>query len=265
MNAKTTKRKHHSLSAKNMGSELINTIPTVDLSPFFQSGDNESGKGKAKEIITHACRTYGFFRIFSHGVPITLSSIDLSKTFFHRPYEDKLKSCPVPESNAPLPAGYMRQPEISGNKNEYVLVFKPELGFNVYLAEPTEFRSTLDECFSQMSRTALLVERILTECMGVPPNFIKDYDEARNTDFMVALRYFAVTMGDESSGLAEHQDGSCISFVFQDDVGGLVVLTDGKWISAEPSDDSIVVNIGDILQVLTNNTFISATHRVLRK
>lgn len=98
------------------------------------------------------------------------------------------------------------------------------------------------------------MESILTDRMGLPPNFIKKYDEGRKTDIMVALRYFAAMMeeddaGNGTNGLAEHQDGSCISFIFQDDVGGLEVLRHRKWIQADPSEGSIVVNVGDIVQV----------------
>jgi isopenicillin N synthase-like dioxygenase len=91
------------------------------------------------------------------------------------------------------------------------------------------------------------------------------------------------------------QDSNCITFIFQDDVGGLEVLTDGHWVPAEPACGSIIVNIGDVIQVkpesrisnstqirngpvtkislffflqmqvLSNNKLKSARHRVVRK
>lgn len=84
--------------------------------------------------------------------------------------------------------------------------------------------------------------------MGLPPGFLKDYNSDRSFDFMVALRYFPATE-EENNGISEHEDGNCITFVFQDGVGGLEVLKDGEWVPAEPVDGSIIVNIGDVIQV----------------
>lgn len=247
-----------------MATEPSNTIPTVDLSPFFRDED-ESERKKAAETISLACQTYGFFRIVNHGMPTELmaQAIKLSKAFFELPDEEKLKLRPMPGSEAPVPVGYARQPDNSPDKNEYLLIFSPELEANLIPADPPEFRSVVEECFTRLSRMGSLIEEILNECMGLPPNFFKEYNKVRTSDFMAALRYFPATEA-ENNGLTEHQDGNCITFVFQDNVGGLEVLKDGEWISANPEEGSIIVNIGDIIQVLTNNKFKSAMHRVVR-
>lgn len=113
-------------------------IPTIDLSPFLR--DDVDSKKKAMEIITQACSEYGFFQIVNHGVSLDLfgRAIELSKIFFDLPDEEKNKS--NPSSNAPLPAGYNRQPLHSPDKNEYVLVFPPGSSVNVYPENPSEFR-----------------------------------------------------------------------------------------------------------------------------
>jgi isopenicillin N synthase-like dioxygenase len=116
-------------------------IPTVDLSPCFRE-DDEDGMKKAKEIIGQACSEYGFFQVVNHGVPLGLMTraIELSKTFFETlPNEEKLKC--VPNSGAPLPAGYNRQPDQSPDKNEYLLMFPPASNLNVYPQNPPHFRS----------------------------------------------------------------------------------------------------------------------------
>ncbi|XP_058099941.1 flavonol synthase/flavanone 3-hydroxylase-like [Magnolia sinica] len=246
------------------------TIPTVDLSPFFDKGDDEDGKKKATEIITRACTESGFFQIVNHGVPLELMAraIDLSKTFFQYPTDEKLKWKPGPD--APLPAGYNRQPEHSSDKNEYLLLFVPSAGsalasLNVYPEDPPEFRVVLEEICCQLSKTASIVESILNECMGLPENFLKEYNKDRSNDFMAALRYFPATAHGDDNGISEHEDGNCLTFVFQDDVGGLEVLKDGQWIPVTPTEGTIVVNVGDVIQVLSNGKLKSATHRVVRK
>ncbi|XP_010258385.1 PREDICTED: flavonol synthase/flavanone 3-hydroxylase-like [Nelumbo nucifera] len=240
-------------------------IPTVDLSPFHNEGD-EDGKNAVKQIIGEACSEYGFFQVVNHCVPLNLMNrvLELSRMFFEYPKEEKLKYGPGPGSGVPLPAGYNRQPEHSADKNEYLLMFPPGSGFNVYPNDPPEFREVLEEIFSHFAKMGLLLESILNECLGLPPNFLKEYNHDRSCDFMVALRYFPATET-ENNGLSEHEDGNCITFLFQDNVGGLEVLKDGKWIPVPPTEGTIVVNVGDVIQVLSNNKFKSSTHRVVRQ
>lgn len=115
------------------------SIPTVDLSPFF-SKDDEIGQKKVKDEITQACAEDGFFQVANHGVPQELLSqaMELSKTYFQYPEEEKLKS--RPNDGAPVPAGYSKQPEISPDKNEYILMYAPKSGCNVLPHDSPQFK-----------------------------------------------------------------------------------------------------------------------------
>ncbi|KAF7034935.1 hypothetical protein CFC21_045884 [Triticum aestivum] len=243
------------------------TLPVVDLAPFF-TGD-ESGMARATEAMREACHTLGFFRAVNHGMPAELMkrALELSAAFFALPDEEKAKVRPAEGSQAPLPAGHGRHPAHLVDRYEYVRVCHPRHELNLYFPdEPAGFREAMEECYAKLTELGLLIQDILNDCMGLPPGFLKEYNSDRGLDVMVALRYFSSSSREgEEIGLSEHEDGSCVSFVFQDGVGGLEVLKDGQWIAAEPADGSIVVNIGDVLRVLSNNTFRSATHRVVRK
>ncbi|XP_062116494.1 flavonol synthase/flavanone 3-hydroxylase-like [Humulus lupulus] len=243
---------------------MESTIPTIDLSPFFkEASTHEDEKKKAIETIRQACSEYGFFQISNHGVPLGLmgQALDLSKEYFGYTDEEKLKSSPG--SGAPLPAGYSKQPQHSLDKNEYFLMFPPHTDFNVYPPNPPHFRKVLEEIFMKLSAIGLLLESILNECLGLPPDFLKEYNDDRSWDFMAALRYFPATES-QNNGISEHEDGNCITFVFQDEVGGLEVFKDKEWIPVFPTQGTIVVNIGDVIQVISNNKLKSATHRVVR-
>ncbi|KAF6160024.1 hypothetical protein GIB67_033108 [Kingdonia uniflora] len=238
------------------------SIVTVDLSPFF-NGD-ESGMKDAKEVITHACSDYGFFQIVNHGVPPSLmaQTLDLFKIFFELPNEEKLKASPG--EGAPFtPAGYTRQPDYSFNKNEYLTMYPPASSFNVYPDNPPELKEVFEETFPHLMKTGLLVESILNDCLGLPPNFLKEFNHDRSGDFLVAFRYFP-TNDAGCSGVSAHEDGNFFTFVFQD-ADGLEVLKDGVWIPVIPIEGGLVVNLGDVTQVLSNNKFKSSTHRVIRQ
>jgi isopenicillin N synthase-like dioxygenase len=216
--------------------------------------------------VREACRTHGCFRAVNHGVPAELMAraLELSAAFFALPDDEKARARPAEGTVAPLPVGYARQPAYSADKHEYVLVFDPKLRFNEYPAEPAGFREAVEECYANFTELGLLVQEVLNECMGLPPGFLRDYNGDRGFDFMSAMRYFPATE-EENNGLSAHEDGNCITFVIQDGVGGLEVLKDGEWVPAEPVDGSIIVNIGDVIQVLSNNKLKSPTHRVVRK
>ncbi|CAO2036723.1 unnamed protein product [Urochloa humidicola] len=242
-------------------------LPVVDLAPFFNQ-DDEAGVARATEAVREACRTHGFFRAVNHNVPAETMAraLELSSVFFALPDEEKGKARPAEGSVVPhFPVGYARQPVHSADKNEYLLVFDPKLGCNVYPAEPAEFREAVEKCYAKFTELGLLVQEILNECMGLPPGFLRDFNGDRSFDFMAAIRYFPATEEEEDNGLSAHEDGNCITFLIQDGVGGLEVLKDDEWIAAEPVDGSIIVNIADVIQVLSNNKLKSATHRVVRK
>lgn len=67
-------------------------------------------------------------------------------------------------------------------------------------------------------------------------------------------------------GLGSHTDLQCFTLLWQDMIGGLQVLTrDGEWIKATPIPGTFVVNIGDFLQRVSNDRFVSTVHRVFSR
>lgn len=106
----------------------------------------------------------------------------------------------------------------------------------------------MEQIFSHLVQTGRLLESILNDCLGLPPNFLQTYNDDRSWDFMAALRYFPATET-ENTGIVPHEDGNCVTLVFQDNVGGLEVFKDGEWIPVVPQEGNIVVNVGDVLQV----------------
>ncbi|KAM0072332.1 putative oxoglutarate/iron-dependent dioxygenase, isopenicillin N synthase [Helianthus debilis subsp. tardiflorus] len=68
-------------------------------------------------------------------------------------------------------------------------------------------------------------------------------------------------------GLGMHTDMSCITIVYQDETGGLQVKSkqEGRWMDIAPSEGTLVVNIGDLLQAWSNDKLISSEHRVVLK
>ncbi|PHT47534.1 hypothetical protein CQW23_11742 [Capsicum baccatum] len=220
-------------------------IPIVDLSPFLL-GD-EDGKRKEREVINEACSRYGFFQIVNHGVPLDLMSraLKLSKSFFECPVEEKIKCSPLP--GAPFPAGYNRKPNPSYEFSEYLVMLQPGSTFNVFPAKHPQLRQVMGDLFNGFSKTGAILESILNESLGLPPSTLEEFNNDRNSDVLTALHYLPATETGKI-GVNSHKDVGCITFVLQDEVGGLEVQNDGKWIPVTPKEGALVVNMGIVLQ-----------------
>lgn len=71
---------------------------------------------------------------------------------------------------------------------------------------------------------------------------------------------------DQVEGLGMHTDMSCITILYQDEIEGLQVRSnEGEWIDINPSEGTLVVNIGDMLQAWSNDKLRSSEHRVVLK
>ena len=72
---------------------------------------------------------------------------------------------------------------------------------------------------------------------------------AESTGFIRVYRYPPGSMAGEAWGMIAHTDSSVLSIVNQDQVGGLEIFKDNKWLLVNPIPNTLVVNIGDMMQV----------------
>ncbi|CAK8570410.1 unnamed protein product [Lathyrus sativus] len=64
-------------------------------------------------------------------------------------------------------------------------------------------------------------------------------------------------------GLNSHADPGALTILVQDHIGGLQVRTQQGWVHVKPFDGALVINIGDLLQIISNEEYKSVDHRVL--
>ncbi|KAL1357524.1 hypothetical protein AAHE18_05G260800 [Arachis hypogaea] len=64
-------------------------------------------------------------------------------------------------------------------------------------------------------------------------------------------------------GKSGHYDSSFLTVLLQDQVGGLQVLYENQWIDITPIPGALIINLGDLMQLITNSKFVSSKHRVL--
>ncbi|KAK3000247.1 hypothetical protein RJ639_023974, partial [Escallonia herrerae] len=174
------------------------TIPTVDLSPFFCEG-NEEGKKKATKMLIK---------------PRLLGSraMDTSKAFFAYPAEKEHKITPDPL--ALFPAGYNQSRDKL--KEDFFMCSCSTTTYNVFPSDPPEFRNVMEELFANFSNPCQLVEGILNDCLGLPPNFLKNYNHDRDAGLVAVFKCLPATKVGEL-GSVPHRDASSITLPFQDE------------------------------------------------
>jgi len=111
-----------------------------------------------------------------------------------------------------------------------------------------------------------LIEKLLgllSEGLGLDPNYIQNLI---NKEPLLRLRinyYPPCPQPDMVNGLKSHSDVGMLTVLFDDGVDGLQVLKDEDWFTVSPVPGALIINIGDMLQILSNGKYKSAEHRAV--
>lgn len=251
-------------------------IPIVDLQQFV-SGDPDQKRFFVKAL-GEAFHQIGFVGVINHGIPKELVDgfYAASKAFFSLPLETKL------QYEIPGLAGqrgytsfgkeHARQSKV-GDLKEFFQIgqevvgedpIKAEYPDNVVVRETPnfdQFGATLYKAFEKSG--AKLLEAIALH-LGLEEDYFTPKIHHGNS-ILRAIHYPPIIQEPDSAIRSEqHEDINLITLLVGASAGGLQVLTkSGEWKDAIPNDQEIVVNVGDMLQRLTNNYLVSTTHRVV--
>ncbi|HKC95206.1 MAG TPA: 2-oxoglutarate and iron-dependent oxygenase domain-containing protein [Nitrospira sp.] len=258
-------------------------VPVIDIQHLGSWGSRHD---ETITAIGGACHEYGFFQITGHGI-----SSDLieqvwceTKRFFALPLDAKQA---VSRSKENARGWYNR--ELTKNTRDMKEVFdfgtspNPDLsdddpanwtqdGFNrwpdVHLCP--RFRPVMQEYFRACERVAFTLLKAIAKSLGVPPEMLTHDFVGPHTSF-IRLNHYprhdplcpeqpASATG--HLGVHQHTDAGALTLLLQDDVSALEISVDGQWILVEPVISALVVNIGDIVQVWSNDRYPAPLHRV---
>lgn len=258
----------------------LNSVPVIDLGPAL-SGGSPDRAGAAREI-NRACRELGFFYISNHGVPSDLVDrhLEIARAFFALPIDEKMQidgtrsgamrgyepmaAQTLDVGTAPdLKEGYQMGIEVTEDHRWYSAGMN-KTAINLWPVRPEGFRDHFENYSAEMIRLARDLMQLISLSLDLDE---EHFDGPMETPMLeTRILHYPPKPSDALAaqlGAGAHTDWGMLTILLQDDVGGLEVAgADGAWIAAPPIPDTFVVNMGDMIPILTNDIYRSNAHRV---
>ena len=254
-------------------------IPRLDLNDYLNGSPEQ--KKKFSDDIGSAFNETGFVTITNHGLSQSLIEqlYQQVQNVFSLPDEKKLKYEKVElagqrgyTSKGREKAKDSKTPDLKefwqiGQYVEDGDVIKAEYPDNIEVEEFPEFNSVTKETYQSLEKAGKHILNAIAVYLGLPENYFEDKVHNGNS-ILRGIHYFPIENPDalpaDAVRAGAHEDINLITLLIGASADGLEVLTrEGEWFAIKAQGEDIVVNVGDMLQRLTNNKLKSTTHRVV--
>ncbi|XP_038685498.1 protein SRG1-like [Tripterygium wilfordii] len=237
-------------------------IPVIDMKRLHSQEFNDSELAK----LHFACKNWGFFQLVNHGV--TTSLLEKIKRevreLFNLPMEEKKKLWQSPG-------------EVEGFGQAFVVSEEQKLDWGdmfflgtlpVYMRKPHLFpnlplplRDTLELYSLEVKNQAMEILELMAKALNMKDEEMREFFEEGYQS--IRMNYYPPCPQPEKViGLTPHSDAVALTILLQvNEVEGLQVKKDGKWVPVKPLPNAFIVNIGDMLEIITNGTYRSIEHR----
>ncbi|MBA2932772.1 isopenicillin N synthase family oxygenase [Sphingomonas sp. CGMCC 1.13654] len=245
-------------------------VASVSLADFAQ--DREA----FAQALGHSFERYGFAVVSNHGISSELiaRAEAASKALFALPVEAKLGYRPTGgggqrgytafgvETAKDAKAVDLKEFWHVGRELPQGHRYADRMPPNIWPQELADFRAVMLELFAAFEATGLRLLEAIARHLGLAPDFFEDTVSEGNSVLRL-LHYPPVQGGGPSIRAGAHEDINTITLLLGAEEAGLEILDrDGKWLSVTPREGELAVNVGDMLQRLTNDRLRSTTHRV---
>jgi isopenicillin N synthase-like dioxygenase len=254
----------------------MQSIPKLDLSHFVNGSIEQ--RNQFVNNLGDAYENIGFVAIRNHGIPaqVLTNLYREVKNFFDLPEDVKMK---YDDSEGGGQRGYTGfGKEHAKNRNagdlkefwhfgqytENAPVDVPTYPNNKMVSELPEFNLAGEAIYTALEDTGIHMLRAIALHLGLEESYFDEKVKFGNS-ILRAIHYPPIT-GDPKDAIraGEHEDINLITLLVGASADGLEVLNkNDEWIGVTEVEDHIVVNVGDMLQRLTNDQLKSTTHRVV--
>ncbi|KAK7401657.1 hypothetical protein VNO78_13303 [Psophocarpus tetragonolobus] len=253
---------HSNLSDDSTSEPTSNfSIPTID---FTGIHDHPILRDDVVGKLRYACEKWGFFQVINPGISSNVLDEMIKGTGrFHQQNAKVRKEYYSRDPSRKV--AYVSNYSLYHESSAY---WRDTLGC-VMASHPPEAEELPEVCrdivveySKKVKAFASTLFELLSEALGLNRLHLEKMGCAEG--FLLLCHYYPACPEPElTMGNSKHTDNDFITILLQDEIGGLQVLHDKQWVDVTPIHGALVVNIGDLLQLLTNDKFISVHHRVL--
>ncbi len=245
--------------------------------PLVSMADQASDPAGFAAALGGSFERFGFAMVADHGIPQDLvdRAWAMTKAFFDLP-EDVKRSYFVAGGGGAR--GYTPfKTEIAKGASHVDLKefwhvgrelaaghrFSELMAPNIWPDQPEGFRETFIELFAAFDTAGDKLLSAIAVHLGLAPDWF-DHAVKDGNSVLRLLHYPPVTEDAPNVRAGAHEDINLITLLLGAEEAGLELLDkDGAWLPVKPPEGALVVNVGDMLQRLTNHVLPSTTHRVV--
>ncbi|XP_059433263.1 protein SRG1-like [Corylus avellana] len=235
------------------------TVPVIDLERLVV----EDSMSSELEKLHSACKDWGFFQVTNHGVGTSLleefrTEID---NFFKLPYEEKKKLWQKPDNQEGFGQLFVVSEEQKLDWSDMFYVTTLPLNQSLFDKLPPKLRNTLQAYSMEVKKLAIAILGHMAKALKMDAEEMVELF----SDGVQSMRmnyYPPCPEPNKTIGFTPHSDADALTILYQlNETEGLQIRKDGRWVSVKPLPHAFVVNIGDIMEIVSNGIYRSIEHR----
>ncbi|CAN7081480.1 hypothetical protein Bca4012_080155 [Brassica carinata] len=245
-------------------------VPTIDLQNI--ESEDETVRDQCIEELKKAAMDWGVMHLINHGVPVDLMERvkKAGEEFFGLPVEEKEKYANDQATGKIQGYGSKLANNASGQlewEDYFFHLVYPEdkRDLSLWPKTPSDYIEATSEYAKCLRLLATKVFKALSIGLALEPDRLeKEVGGLEELLLQMKINYYPKCPQPELAlGVEAHTDVSALTFILHNMVPGLQLFYEGKWVIAKCVPDSIVMHIGDTLEILSNGKFKSILHRGL--
>ncbi|KAG8636786.1 hypothetical protein MANES_15G038950v8 [Manihot esculenta] len=236
-------------------------VPIIDLSDIHKGNFSK----EIIEEVRFASEKWGFFQVVNHGIPSTVldEMIDGVRLFNEEELQVKKKF---------YSRDHLKKVRFNSNYDLYKSRFanwRDTLTISVpHQLDPEELPATCRKAtLEYIKHIKILGEHLfelLSEALGLKVDHLRKLGCADGST-IVCHYYPACPNPELTLGASKHSDPGTLTVLLQSQICSLQVLHEGEWVNVHPIPGALVINIGDLLQIISNDRLKSVEHRVIAR
>ncbi|GMI84881.1 LATERAL BRANCHING OXIDOREDUCTASE 1 [Hibiscus trionum] len=237
-------------------------IPIIDFALLAKGDEDETRK------LDLACKHWGFFQIINHGVAeeVLLKMKAAIAAFFELPPDEKNKYAQDGNDFQGYGQAYVASEEqkLDWCDMVFLVTLPHEIRNLKYWADTIPgFKDAIESYSIEAQKVAEELCANISLLMGMDKDGLKRF--YGNTKQAMRMNYYPpCSRPDLVLGIKPHSDPDIVTLLLQDDdVPGLQIRHKDEWILVKPIRNAIVVNVGDVLEILSNGMYKSIEHRAI--